>query len=247
MDGWAHTLAFCSWPLCRESGFAMRRAYLDRSLAMCLLKPSSLPRCVFAMRLRLPNVSSQFVFAYPLCLRNASAPPNARTRACSSVLERTRAYSSVLESTRAYSSVLERTRAYSSVLVRTRAYSSVLERTRAYSSVLVLVRTRAYSSVLERTRAYSSILVRTRAYARVLEVQSPIAAAMQVDFAFNQIPPALEDVLHEHARLLKGVELVGRSLYGRGSPAVAWPAGSRTVIFDQGPLCFVEASARSVG
>ena len=174
----------------------MRRAYLDRSLAMCLLKPSSLPQCVFAMRLRLPNVSSQFVFAYPLCLRNASAPPNARTRACSSVLERTRAYSSVLERTRAYSSVLERTRAYSSVLERTRAYSSVLERTRAYSSVLertrayscvlertrayssVLEHTRAYSSVLERTRAYSSVLERTRAYARVLEVQSPIAAAM---------------------------------------------------------------------
>ena len=148
-------------------GFAMRRAYLDRSLAMCPLKPSSLPQCVFAMRLRLPNVSSQFVFAYPMCLRNASAPPNARTRACSSVLERTRAYSSVLV----------RTRAYSSVLVRTRAYSSVLERTRAYSSVLE--RTRAYSCVLERTRAYSSVLVRTRAYARVLEVQSPIAAAMK--------------------------------------------------------------------
>ena len=127
------TLALCSWPLCRESGFAMRRAYLDRSLAMCLLKPSSLPQCVFAMRLRLPNVSSQFVFAYPMCLRNASAPPNARTRACSSVLERTRAYSSVLERTRAYSCVLERTRAYSSVLEHTRAYSSVLERMREYS------------------------------------------------------------------------------------------------------------------
>ena len=31
-------------------------AYLDRSLAMCLLKPSSLPQCVLA---------------YPMCLRNA--------------------------------------------------------------------------------------------------------------------------------------------------------------------------------
>ena len=80
MDGRAHTLALCSWPLCRESGFAMRRAYLDRSLAMCLLKPSSLPQCVFAMRLRLPNVSSQFVFAYPMCLRNASVPPNASSQ-----------------------------------------------------------------------------------------------------------------------------------------------------------------------
>ena len=144
------------------------KAASDRSLAMCLLKPSSLLQCVFAMRLRLPNVSSQFVFAYLMCLRNASAPPSARTRACSSVLERTRAYSSVLERTRAYSSILERTRAYSSVLESTRAYSSVL------------VRTRAYSSVLERTRAYSSVLERTRAYARVLEVQSPIAAAMNI-------------------------------------------------------------------
>ena len=34
-------------------------AYLDRSLAMCLLKPSSLPQCVLA---------------YPMCLRNASSP-----------------------------------------------------------------------------------------------------------------------------------------------------------------------------
>ena len=54
--------------------------YLDRSLAMCLLKPSSLPQCVFAMRRRLPNVSSQFVFAYPMWLRNASAPPNASSQ-----------------------------------------------------------------------------------------------------------------------------------------------------------------------
>ena len=52
--------SICSWPLCRESGLAMRlRLYLDRSLAMCLLKPSSLPQCVLA---------------YPMCLRNASSP-----------------------------------------------------------------------------------------------------------------------------------------------------------------------------
>ena len=160
----------------------MRRAYLDRSLAMCLLKPSSLPQCVFAMRpsptpcvfairLRLSNVSSQCVCAaqcaYSSVLERTRAYSSVleRTRAYSSVLERTRAYSCVLEHTRAYSSVLESTRAYSCVLVRTRAYSSVLERTRAYSSVLV--RTRAYSSVLERTRAYSSILERTRAYSSV--------------------------------------------------------------------------------
>ena len=49
-------------------------AYLDRSLAMCLLKPSSLPK----MRLGLSNVSSQCdPRLYPRCLRNASAPPNA--------------------------------------------------------------------------------------------------------------------------------------------------------------------------
>ena len=62
-------------------------AYLDRSLAMCLLKPSSPIQCVFAMRLRLSNVSSQCVCAtqcvfamrlrYPMRLHNAPAPPNA--------------------------------------------------------------------------------------------------------------------------------------------------------------------------
>ena len=62
-------------------------AYLDRGLAMCFLKPSSLPQCVFAIRLRLPNVSSQCVCAtqcvftmrlrHPMRLHNASAPANA--------------------------------------------------------------------------------------------------------------------------------------------------------------------------
>ena len=68
-------------------------AYLDRGLAMCFLKPSSLPQCVFAIRLRLPNVSSQCVCAtqcvftmrlrlpcdrlrVPMRLHNASALPN---------------------------------------------------------------------------------------------------------------------------------------------------------------------------
>ena len=61
-------------------------AYLDRSLAMCLLKPSSLPQYVFAMRLRLPNSSSptQCVFAmrlrHPMRFHNASAPPNASSQ-----------------------------------------------------------------------------------------------------------------------------------------------------------------------
>ena len=55
-------------------------AYLARGLAMCLQKPSSLPHCIFAMRLRISNVSSQFVFAFPMCLRNAPAPPNASSQ-----------------------------------------------------------------------------------------------------------------------------------------------------------------------
>ena len=50
-------------------------AYLDSSLAMCLLTPSSLPQRVLAMRDRLPTVSSQCVFAYPTCLRNRLRHP----------------------------------------------------------------------------------------------------------------------------------------------------------------------------
>ena len=81
-------LSFCSWPLCRESGFAMRLHLPGSgSLAMCLLKPSSLPQCVFAMRLRPSNVSlqcdcvTQCIFAmrlrHPVRPHNASAPPKA--------------------------------------------------------------------------------------------------------------------------------------------------------------------------
>ena len=76
-------LALCSWPLCRESGFAMR-------LRLPGPWPGNVsPEAVFAtpMCLRLPNVSSQSssptqcVFAmrlrHPMRLHNASAPPNA--------------------------------------------------------------------------------------------------------------------------------------------------------------------------
>ena len=80
--------SICSWPLCRESGLAMRlRLYLDRSLAMCLLKPSSLPQCVLAYPMCLRNAILAYiqgVFAmrlrHPMRLHNASAPPNASAR-----------------------------------------------------------------------------------------------------------------------------------------------------------------------
>ena len=69
--------SICSWPLCRESGFAMRLRLpgpepRNASPEARLRYPNaSWPiQCVFAMRLRL----------YPGCLRNASAPPNASSQ-----------------------------------------------------------------------------------------------------------------------------------------------------------------------
>ena len=88
-------LAFCSFPLCRNKAASeCVCAYLGRSLAMCLLKPSSLRhnasspiKLVFAMRLRLSNVSSQRVcvtqcvlamrLRHPMRLQNAPAPAHA--------------------------------------------------------------------------------------------------------------------------------------------------------------------------
>ena len=56
-------------------------AYLGRSFAMCLLKPSSLPQCLFPMCLRNASSPIQCVFAmhlrHPMRLHNASAPPKA--------------------------------------------------------------------------------------------------------------------------------------------------------------------------
>ena len=84
-------LAFCSFPLCRNKAASeCVCAYLGRSLAMCLLKPSSLRhnasspiKLVFAMRLRLSNVSSQCVcvtqcvlamrLRHPMRIQNASS------------------------------------------------------------------------------------------------------------------------------------------------------------------------------
>ena len=69
--------SICSWPLCRESGFAMR-------LRLPGPEPRNVsPEAVFAtpMRLGLSNVSSQCdPRLYPRCLRNASAPPNASSQ-----------------------------------------------------------------------------------------------------------------------------------------------------------------------
>ena len=73
-------LALCSWPLCRESGFAMRlrlpgpwpgNVFPEAVFAtpMRLRNSSSPTQCVFAMRLR-----------HPMRLHNASAPPNASSQ-----------------------------------------------------------------------------------------------------------------------------------------------------------------------
>ena len=70
-------------------------AYLDRSLAMCLLKPSSLPQCVLAYPMCLRNAILAYiqgVFAmrlrHPMRLHNASGPPNASARSNASMRQR---------------------------------------------------------------------------------------------------------------------------------------------------------------